>query len=191
MKGGNPPLTARGTQFALHRSMILGLRRHADSELGAHASSGGRSQRLNLLLAYGGWREDSFADQLPPLLQPLGVHCIRSRTAREARDIIVQFPVHIAVIDLSTPADDSAIAQEQGESLGSRVLHLLRAMNPVPPMVVVRPPQVSARESARGLNEALREGAFSVLERPVPLESMLETLRRVIQRHYAGHWPTN
>ncbi len=173
--------------------MTLGLRREAES--GPEYSGGGSApihgQRLNLLLAYGGWRDDSFADQLPPLLQPMGVHCIRSRTAREASEIIARSRVHIAVIDLSTPADDSLIAKEQGESLGSRVLQLLRAMNPMPPMVVVRQPQVSARESARGLTEALREGAFSVLERPVPLESMLETLRRVIQRHYAGHWPAN
>ncbi len=175
----------------MQTTMNHGFRQHPAPESGVFASGGDHPQRLNLLLAYGGWREDSFADQLPPLLEPLGVHCIRSRTAREARDIIGHNRVHIAVIDLSTPADDSAIAQEHGESLGSRVLHLLRAMNPVPPMVVVRPPQISARESARGLGEALREGAFSVLERPVPIEFMLETLRRVIQRHYAGHWPAN
>ncbi len=145
------------------------------------------THRLNLLLAYAGWREDSFADQLPPLLQPMGIRCIRSRTAQEARSVILHNRVHIAVIDLATPADDSQVAQN--DKLGARVLHLLRAMSPVPPMVVVRPKQISPRESQRGLVEALREGAFSVLERPVPLESMLETLRRVVQRHYAGHWP--
>lgn len=180
--------------------MTLGIRRGIDMNTGSsawdssrhgHGQSHGQAQRLNLLLADAGWRDDSFADQLPQLLQPMGVRCIRSRTAREASDVIIRNRVHIAVIDLATPADDSAIAQQQGESLGSRVLHLLRSMNPVPPMVVVRPPQISARASARGLTEALREGAFSVLERPVPIEAMLETLRRVIQRHYAGHWPVN
>lgn len=165
--------------------------RSADPQSGAAAHGGGGPQRLNLLLAYAGWRDDSFADQLPALLQPMGIHCIRSRTAREAQDVIARSRVHIAVVDLSTPADDSAIAQGQTEWVGSRILHLLRAMSPVPPMVVVRPRQVSPRESARGLAEALREGAFSVLERPVPIESMLETLRRVVQRHYAGNWPTN
>ncbi|MSQ91248.1 MAG: hypothetical protein EXS01_07655 [Phycisphaerales bacterium] len=171
--------------------MFHAIHRFATSDHGQSTAGGRRAERLNLLLAYGGWRDDSFADQLPTLLQPLGIRCIRSRTAQEAHAIIVHQRVHIAVIDLSTPADDSAIAQTQVDSLGARVLHLLRAMNPVPPMVVVRAPQVSERESARGLGDALREGAFSVLERPVPLESMLETLRRVIQRHYAGHWPAN
>ncbi|MSR69439.1 MAG: hypothetical protein EXS17_03745 [Phycisphaerales bacterium] len=167
--------------------MVASLHQHLDSQAAAASLGAGGSHRLNLLLAYAGWREDSFADQLPPLLQPMGIRCIRSRTAQEARSVILHNRVHIAVIDLSTPADDSEVAQN--EKLGGRVLHLLRAMSPVPPMVVVRPRQVSARESERGLAEALREGAFSVLERPVPLESMLETLRRVVQRHYAGHWP--
>ena len=58
-------------------------------------------------------------------------------------------------------------------------------------MILVRPQQASTRESVRGLGDALREGAFSVLERPFPIESMLETLRRVVNRHYAGYWPVN
>ncbi len=164
------------------------LNHHVDIHAPTACGSGG-PHRLNLLLAYAGWREDSFADQLPPLLQPMGVRCIRSRTAQEARNVILHNRVHIAVVDLATPADDTQVAQN--ERLGARILQLLRAMSPVPPMVVVRPRQVSARESERGLADALREGAFSVLERPVPLESMLETLRRVVQRHYAGHWPVS
>jgi hypothetical protein len=36
----------------------------------------------------------------------------------------------------------------------------------------------------------LAEGAFAVLDRPFPVESLLETLRRILQRHYAGTWPT-
>ena len=57
------------------------------------------------------------------------------------------------------------------------------------PTVVVRPPQPAARESARSLAAALREGAFAVLDRPVHLETMLQTMRRVLRRHYADHWP--
>ncbi len=167
--------------------MVANLHQNLGLQNAQTSPAAGGSPRLNLLLAYAGWREDSFADQLPPLLQPMGIRCIRSRTAQEARNVILHNRVHIAVIDLATPADDSQVAQN--EKLGARVLHLLRAMSPVPPMVVVRPRQISARESERGLAEAMREGAFSVLERPVPLESMLETLRRVVQRHYAGHWP--
>jgi len=154
------------------------------SSRGIGASEGGR---LNLLLAYGGWREDTFADQLPPLLQSIGIRCIRTRTAAEAHHAMMRDRVHVAVVDMTTPADDSRMAQET--ALGAGVLHLLRALNPVPPMILVRPPQASSLESIRGLADALREGAFSVLERPFPMESMLETLRRVVNRHYSGYWP--
>ncbi len=147
------------------------------------------SHRLNLLLACGPWRDDLFADQLPALLKPMGIHCVRATTANEANDCMRRDRVHVAVVDLSTPADESRLAQES--MLGASVLQLLKSMRPAPPMILVRPPQVSARESIRGLGDALREGAFSVLERPFPIESMLETLRRVINRHYAGYWPVN
>ncbi len=153
------------------------------------SQDGGGSGRLNLLLAYGGWRDDTFADQLPTLLQPMGIHCIRTRTAAESHRAMLRDRVHVAVVDMTTPADDSRMAQET--ALGAGVLHLLRCLSPVPPMILVRPPQASSRESVRGLADALREGAFSVLERPFPMESMLESLRRVINRHYAGYWPAN
>jgi DNA-binding NtrC family response regulator len=37
--------------------------------------------------------------------------------------------------------------------------------------------------------EALRDGAFTVLDDPVPIESMLQALERVVRRHYRDHWP--
>jgi DNA-binding response OmpR family regulator len=55
--------------------------------------------------------------------------------------------------------------------------------------VVVRPPQPSQRDAVRSLHAMLAEGAFAVLDRPFPVESLLETLRRILQRHYAGSWP--
>jgi hypothetical protein len=30
---------------------------------------------------------------------------------------------------------------------------------------------------------------FAVLDRPLGIESMLETLRRVVRRHYSDQWP--
>jgi len=63
------------------------------------------------------------------------------------------------------------------------------AARSAPAAVVVRPPQPSTRDSARGLSEALRDGAFTVIDGPVRLENMLEVLRRVVRRHYRDHWP--
>jgi DNA-binding response OmpR family regulator len=76
------------------------------------------------------------------------------------------------------------------DEVGSRILQLLRRMENPPPTIVVRPPQASRRESTRGLHTMLAEGAFAVLDRPFPVESLLDTLRRILQRHYAGTWPT-
>jgi hypothetical protein len=63
-------------------------------------------------------------------------------------------------------------------------------MDAPPPTVVVRPPQPSVRDQGRSLRDALHEGAFAVLERSCSLETFLDTLRRVVQRHYAGYWPS-
>ncbi len=142
--------------------------------------------RLNLLLAYGGWRDDTFASQLPPVLEPLGVRCVAARTACEADRVLRRDPVHIAVVDLAIPVDDSA---EHAGPAGRRVLELLRRLEQPPPTVVVRPRQPSLRDHRRGLVDALEQGAFAVLDRPFPLESMLSVLRSVLQRHYGDRWP--
>ena len=181
---------------------------------GAHAES---SPRLNLLLSSAHWRYEPAFEQLPHLLAPLGIRSITASSGEEAADVIHSVRVHIAIVDLSVPmqrlrppsapgvpaatqpCNSSAEASSQSISqdmlrfaltaAGPRVLQLLRRLDAPPPTVVVRPPQAAARDSARGLTEALREGAFAVLDRPVPLEAMLEVLRRIVRRHYADSWP--
>ena len=140
-------------------------------------------KRLRLMLSYGGWEQENFAEQLPRLLQPLGIDCLRVGTANEATDLLSQHLVHIAVVDLRIPFD-----QGRGEPAGQRVLQLLRRLEQPPPTVVVRARQATQRASARGLSTALREGAFTVMDGPVKLEPMLEVLHRVVRRHYANHW---
>ncbi|MDZ4830210.1 MAG: hypothetical protein SGJ09_08450 [Phycisphaerae bacterium] len=142
--------------------------------------------RLTLMVTSGGWRDGDFADQLPALLGPLGIDCHRCRSGVEATEFLYHAPVHIAIVDLSIPMEpDSA----HPAPAGPRVLQLLRRLEQPPPTVVVRPPQPCFRDSARGLSDALREGAFAVIDGPVRLESMLEVLRRVVRRHYRDHWP--
>ncbi|TVQ56685.1 MAG: hypothetical protein EA377_01895 [Phycisphaerales bacterium] len=142
--------------------------------------------RLNLLLSYGGWRQGSVVDQLPRLFEPMGIHSIRVHCGREAAEAIQREHIHIAMVDLDIPLDRG---QNQTTPAGSRVLQLLRRLDQPPPTVVVRPPQVGPRDSARSLSEALREGAFAVLDRPLELETTLEVMRRVLRRHYADNWP--
>lgn len=142
--------------------------------------------RLNLMLGYAAWRRDEVAEQLPRLLEPMGIRCIRAASGREATDLVRSLQVHIAVVDLSIPMEGDSVRSSEA---GSRVLQLLRRLEQPPPTVVVRPPQPSLRESGRGLADALREGAFAVLDGPVRIESMLEVLRRVVRRHFSDHWP--
>ena len=144
-------------------------------------------KRLNLLLTYGGWRESATAKQLPTLLAPLGIQSIHAETGEDAVEVIRAQPVHIAVVDLEIPFKKNG---GPTQAAGNRVLQLLRRLDPVPPTIVVRAPQPSQRDSIRGLSASLREGAFAVVDRPFPLEMMLEILRRVLRRHYAGLWPT-
>ncbi len=145
---------------------------------------------LNLLLTYGGWREHAFADQLPLVLDRIGIRCFRAESGDEASEVIRREHVHIAVIDLSIPMHPTH-AQPGARSIpaGPRVLQLLRRLEQPPPTIVVRPRQVDPSESARNLAAALRDGAFTVLDDPVPLESMLQALERVVRRHYRDHWP--
>lgn len=140
---------------------------------------------LNLLLSYGGWRDDTFADLLPRLLEPQGIHCIRARNLEESDYAARHHRIHIAVVDIGLPMEGSV-----GESAGPRVLQMLRRMDAPPATVVVRPPQASVRDMGRALREAMHDGAFAVLERSCSLEMFLDTLRRVVQRRYAGHWPS-
>jgi hypothetical protein len=149
------------------------------------------------MLTYGGWRDGDFADQLPQVLAPLGIDCHLCRSCVEATEFVRLRPVHIAIVDLSIPMERAtphpgpggARPGDPAVAAGSRVLQILRRLEAPPPTIVVRPPQADLRGSGRGLADALREGAFAVVDGPVRLEPMLEVLRRAVRRHYHDHWP--
>ncbi len=141
--------------------------------------------RLNLLLSYG--REDQgVIAQLPRLLAPMGISSIRVTSGEGAARVISDHPIHIAVVDLTIPLAQGGPARPGGP----RILQLLRRLDRPPPTVVIRPRQAVARDSARSLAAALREGAFSVVDQPIHLETLLEVLRRILRKHYADVWPT-
>ena len=142
--------------------------------------------RLNLLLSYGGWREHAAVKQLPRLLEPMGIRALEADTGEEATSLIEHQPVHIAVVDLEIPLNATANRQEPA---GPRILQLLRRLDQPPPTIVIRPRQASNRQDARQLTASLREGAFAVIDRPLQLETILDTLRRVLRRHYQDTWP--
>ena len=150
-------------------------------------SSGGC--RLNLLLSYAGWQPESWVDRLPPLLEPMGIRSLRAGSGREATQVIQANPIHIAVVDLGLPLDQSDSApSEEG---GPRLLELLARLDQPPPTVVVKRSR-SHRDDCREIAAALRAGAFAVIDRPrqpSDLEILLDVLRRCLSRHYRGRWP--
>lgn len=171
--------------------------------------------RLNLLLSWGGWHTDSWADRLPMLLQPMGVTCVRATTAREAEHVIRTLPVHIAVVDLGLPMDAPSLStslprsvqsrpvqappaptsrpepEPSNEEAGSRILELLRRLDAPPPTVVVKSPRAAA-DARRDMAAALRCDVFAVVDRTsADLEVMLKVLHRCFDRFYQGRWPNN
>lgn len=152
-------------------------------------TTGQPSGRLNLLLSYAGWQTDSWADRLPRLLEPMGVCSLRASSGKEASEVIKVSSVHIAVVDLGLPLDNTA--QSDTEEAGSRLLDLLSRLPQPPPTVVVKRSRTH-RDDCREMNAALRCGAFAVIDRPRDshdLELLLEVLRRCLRRHYEGRWP--
>lgn len=154
-------------------------------------------RRLNLLLTYGGWRESSWADALPRLLEPMGVRSFRANSGAEAAQVLRSVPVHAAVVDLRLPLDrphaptptgaspDPAMTEEGGE----RLLEVLRRLEAPPPIVVVTRDR-SAREYMRELHYALRHGAYAVVHgSAADAEQMLRVLQRLVSRYYHDQWP--
>lgn len=158
--------------------------------------------RLNLLLSYAGWHRDAWVDHLPRLLEPMGILSHRAASGTEATRVIRSTSIHVAVVDLGLPLDaeaEGAAADAHGPKVshpelnegGPRLLELLSRLDQPPPVVAVKRCR-GARDEKRDLCEALRLGAFAVIDRPRDvddLNTMLEVLRRVLQRHYQGRWP--
>ena len=152
------------------------------------ASPPGPGGRLNLLLSYAGWKEDSWVDRLPRLLEPMGVFSLRAQTGAQATEVIRRTAqIHIAVVDLGLPLDSNGASEEAGPKL----LEILARLDQPPPTVVVKRSR-GHRDDGREIAAALRAGAFAVIDRPHDmggLEILLEVLRRCLRRHYQDRWP--
>ncbi|MBC8203294.1 MAG: hypothetical protein H8E91_05640 [Planctomycetes bacterium] len=145
------------------------------------------NHRLNLLLTRGGWREDATVVQLPSLLEPMGICSLTANSGEEATDVIENNVIHIALVDLSLPLRAGCT---KGTPAGERILQLLRRLDSPPPTIVLRPRQASQRAADRSLARSMQEGAFTVVDRPARLETILDALRRVLRRCYRNEWPS-
>jgi DNA-binding response OmpR family regulator len=156
---------------------------HPDDDQGSPPTG-----RLNLLLSYAGWQDTPWVDRLPMILYPMGIKSHIASSADAAQRVIEANPIHIAVVDLALPLDDCS---PESEEAGTRILNLLARLASPPPTIVIKRKK-TAREDTREMNAALRSGAFAVVDRPHAqreIESLLEVLRRCMNRYYQNRWP--
>lgn len=111
--------------------------------------------------------------QASTLLEAQGIQAIQARTGREALALIEERQIHAAVLDQQMPMLS-----------GLAVVKMLRDRQSAPPAILL-----SEDPSPHLLQEALVMQVFSVLRKPVDVNQLLQTLARVLTRHYASQWP--
>jgi|SRR6185369_14522470 DNA-binding NtrC family response regulator len=126
--------------------------------------------RFTVLLAneHEGWHQT-----VRGLLEPQGVATLSARSGREALDLIEHRPIHVVVLD-----------QQMPQLGGLQVIKLMREMHKAPPAILL-----AGQLTTHLLHEALGMHVFSVLSKPVDFNVLLDTLARVMRRHYEGRWP--
>lgn len=130
------------------------------------------TNRFSVLLAQDseGWPET-----LRRLLEPQGVHTLAVRSGREALDVLQSTQVHVAILD-----------QQMPQLGGLDVIKIIRAVKAAPPAILL-----ANHLTDHLLHDALGLRVFSVLSKPVDLNMLLDTLARVMRRHYASKWPSD
>lgn len=142
--------------------------------------------RFRVLLTEDRARPDEhWTRQLPQLVRPLGVQASVASDSKQALAILESTPIHAAVIDLNTPAPQSSDTNAGGLYL----LQVIQRLPHKPPVVVINSHSYSQRQSGRMLNQALDLGAFSVVNWPVQIDTLLSTFQRLIERAYNNAWP--
>ena len=144
--------------------------------------------RFRVLLTEDRARPDEhWTRQLPQLVRPLGVEAAIASDSKQALAILESTAIHAAVIDLNTPAPNNGSGSTSGGGLW--LLQVVQRLPHKPPVVVVNSHSYSQKQSGRMLNQALDLGAFSVVNWPVQIDTLLATFQRLIERAYNNHWP--
>ena len=135
--------------------------------------------------------EEHWTHQMPRLLGPLGVEAACVNSGSEALSAASRTRFDVAVIDLATPAGHGGVgsaARLSPPDSGLWLLEVLRRMEHAPAMVVINA-AAAPRQSERLLRASLRLGASAVIPRPVELNTLLESIRRILRRGHQDRWP--
>ena len=137
-----------------------------------------QNHRFTVLLAN---EQEGWHQTVRQLLQPQGVETVSARSGREALNLLESRPIHCAVLDAQMP-----------QLGGLQVIKLMRELQSrrhpnqqIPPSILL-----ANQLTSHLLHEALGMHVFSVLSKPVDFNVLLDTLARVLKRHYENKWPT-
>ena len=130
-----------------------------------------QSNRLTVLLAN---EQEAWHRTVRGLLEPQGVRAVSVRSGREVLEVLEQGDIHVAVLDAQMP-----------QLGGMQVVKMLQQRGKVPPAILL-----ADHLTNQLMQEALALNVFSVLSKPVDYAQLLDSLARVVRRHYEGRWPT-
>ena len=126
--------------------------------------------RLTVLFAN---EQEEWHRTVRTLLEPQGVQTLAAHSGHEALQLMESTPVHVAVLDAQMP-----------QLGGLQVVRMMRQLPSAPPAILLANDLTSHL-----LREALGMHVFSVLSKPVDFNVLLDTLARVLRRHYESRWP--
>ena len=128
------------------------------------------AHRFTVLLAD---ESEGWVQTIRGLLAPQGVQTVGARNGREALALIESGSIHVAVLDQAMP-----------QLNGLQVIRRMRELPTAPPAILL-----AGQLTTQLLHEALSMHVFTVLRKPVDLNVLLDSLARVLRRHYESKWP--
>lgn len=128
------------------------------------------TNRLTVLLAN---EQEDWHQTVRGLLEPQGVRTVSVRSGREVLDVLGNDEIHVAVLDARMP-----------QLGGMQVVKMMHQRGKAPPAILL-----ADHLTNQLMQEALSLHVFSVLSKPVDYAVLLDSLARVVRRHYEGRWP--
>jgi len=119
---------------------------------------------VNVLASQAGW---AWPQALRTVFEPRGVNLLVAQNTADFVTIIEHRRIHITIIDIDSPADRIT------------TVRIIRTDFPLMPCILL-----TEHPTKTVLDEALRLGAFSVIDKPVDMELLRKQLNRLFVKKY-------